>query len=616
MLAVSALGFFSPVRLPPVSPCVAWSRPAVLRTTGVALQQDRWGLQQDKLEDERLKDEQDLDRWKSDDTSETDFGSDDGRYYETPSSGYCREEGDEAPIDETLVEELLAERNELRRERDYDGADAVREEISKMGVTILDRRKIWFVRRSVPGRKYTRLAGDTADVDTVCIEELVAERDSMRRTRRYAKADGLRAKLCELGVVVDDEKFSWAYDPEAAAIDGQGYGGGGRGSRGYSRDPGCEADLDDEFVALVEKMVAERGEFRRLRDFAAADEAKAKLWEMGVSLLDKQHTWYVAKPKGEKRVVNGQIIDKSKFGPVGHDYKRAMPRGAGTLGDLDEALVDKINRLLGERLEAKLARNFAQADTLRDDLSALGVSIHERRKEWTYTPSDLRARYAPLGHDYTRAEEDKSEIDETTLEAINLRLSERLSAKFRRDFRSADRLREELEGEYGVSINDQGKTWRADGIRDRNFGSGGRGIIKYERVEGDADESLGGDSDEALISSMLEERAQARALGNYGKSDELQARLRNAYNVAVDDKIGKWWLALMPGGYYCIGPKPAPEIQAQVDALLEKRAAVKGQADSDFKAADGVNEELLALGVVVDERTKTWRFTPYGVRGK
>ena len=57
---------------------------------------------------------------------------------------YERAEGDEGEVDVARVNELLEERNELRRARDFDAADEVRDELAGMGVTILDRDQVWY----------------------------------------------------------------------------------------------------------------------------------------------------------------------------------------------------------------------------------------------------------------------------------------------------------------------------------------------------------------------------------------------------------------------------------------------------------------------------------------
>ena len=48
-------------------------------------------------------------------------------------------------MDVARVETLLAERTALRKSRDFDGADVLRDELYSMGVTVLDREMRWFV---------------------------------------------------------------------------------------------------------------------------------------------------------------------------------------------------------------------------------------------------------------------------------------------------------------------------------------------------------------------------------------------------------------------------------------------------------------------------------------
>ena len=55
-------------------------------------------------------------------------------------SGYVRRAGDDADVDVAAVERLLDERTQLRRQHDYEGADAVRDQLTgEHGVTVYDR---------------------------------------------------------------------------------------------------------------------------------------------------------------------------------------------------------------------------------------------------------------------------------------------------------------------------------------------------------------------------------------------------------------------------------------------------------------------------------------------
>ena len=61
--------------------------------------------------------------------------------------------GDDAPVDVAAVEALIEERTQLRREHDYDAADAVRDRLKfDFDVTAHDRENEWFVGSGSFGR--------------------------------------------------------------------------------------------------------------------------------------------------------------------------------------------------------------------------------------------------------------------------------------------------------------------------------------------------------------------------------------------------------------------------------------------------------------------------------
>jgi cysteinyl-tRNA synthetase len=56
-------------------------------------------------------------------------------------------------------------------------------------------------------------------------------------------------------------------------------------------------------------------------------------------------------------------------------------------GDVKMMDNDKIEKLIEERFQAKLARDFAKADKIRDDLLANGILLQDVRGQkttWTY----------------------------------------------------------------------------------------------------------------------------------------------------------------------------------------------------------------------------------------
>ncbi len=110
----------------------------------------------------------------------------------------------------------------------------------------------------------------------------------------------------------------------------------------YTRQAGDTSEID---VEKVEELLQERNFLRRNREFDAADEVRNKLNDMGVRVLDREQEWFVWR----KRRPMGAPRD---FGPLGHDYTRANDDKS----ELSEEVLGEINELLRKRLEAKMSR--------------------------------------------------------------------------------------------------------------------------------------------------------------------------------------------------------------------------------------------------------------------
>ena len=63
--------------------------------------------------------------------------------------------------------------------------------------------------------------------------------------------------------------------------------------------------------------------------------------------------------------------------------------------------------------------------------------------------------------------------------------------------------------------------------------------------------------------------------------------LRDEHNVALDDKRGTWRLVVQYGGYYRVGPRVEPEVEAAVAEKLEQRTAC--QAEENYDEADAIH---------------------------
>jgi len=82
--------------------------------------------------------------------------------------------------------------------------------------------------------------------------------------------------------------------------------------------------------------------------------------------------------------------------------------------------------------------------------------------------------------------------------------------------------------------------------------------------------------------------------------------LRVVHSVIVDDARKKWRRVQFFGGYYRVGPK-VDKASAKIAALLSERAGRIARHGADDAHAAALLEKLSAMGIVLDERSKTWR---------
>lgn len=419
---------------------------------------------------------------------------------------YERDRDDNAQVDVARVQQMVTERAELRAARDFDGADALRDELSAMGVTIFDRERTWSAsanegygsgrpargrggfeqrggrerRGSGGGRgEYVRQAGDDAPIDVTAVTLLVNERAELRAARDFEGADAVRDELQQMGVIVHDREMEWFVAGGRGGGRGGGYEsrGGGRngftdsrgGGRGFGRSNGYDAeertyqraadDTEPIDVARVEALIAQRSELRAARDFAGADAVRAELQDMGVTVFDRDFKWFVT--------------------------------GSGA-GRFDRERSD---------------RNGARSPR---------------------APMD----FGPLGHDYSRASDDMAQLSPDAIAAIDRLLAARLAAKMSRRFDEADDALEELKQVHSAVVNDKLKLWRADG----------NSFPTHVRVPGDDDVQI----DEAYVGEILKQRSAAKKEQDYDTADALAAQLKDELNIWLDDKRGTWRVGAPP----------------------------------------------------------------------
>lgn len=111
----------------------------------------------------------------------------------------------------------------------------------------------------------------------------------------------------------------------------------------------------------IRQLVAERERLRAAQNFEAADELRRQLSTLGVEIFDNERVW---------RTRDGQ---QGVIITGGHEDTSII------LSNQDILL------RIAQREEARAAKNFPQADAIRDELRQHGVELLDNQKAWTTT---------------------------------------------------------------------------------------------------------------------------------------------------------------------------------------------------------------------------------------
>lgn len=278
-----------------------------------------------------------------------------------------REEGEE--LDEKAIQALreniqsmIEERTAAKLERDYDLADSIREDLrNTYGIEVRDREREWSIGGVfVPPPEPYQMSKYSVEPTTISPEEvdaMVQERVEARAERAYDVADDIKYTLLEdHNIVIEDDLRRWSvngdFGKEEIEEDLRSYDDGPRPTT-YTRRGG--GDLSDEELELVDKLLAERTDMKRARDFLAADSIRERLMaDFQIRVDDRSMEWHV----------------------VSDDYCQVP-----TNHDLDAETVAFIQDQVNQRCQAKYLKEFAKADDIRDSLmDEFSVAIDDRVK--------------------------------------------------------------------------------------------------------------------------------------------------------------------------------------------------------------------------------------------
>jgi len=234
------------------------------------------------------------------------------------------------------------------------------------------------------------------------------------------------------------------------------------------------ADLSDE--ELVNLLKA-RAEAKSRRDFPTSDEIRVKLEGYGIKINDARQagqmgTWSSADGRRGNTMGPDYFLDPSAA-QTGSSQTSALPPGA-TISNED--LAEKLR----SRAEAKMSRDFAASDSIRDELlNTHGIRITDSSRTWvaidgrsgnTTGPDFFTApsssygaspgAYPPPPGHYAPPPPPGPAAPPGAMptHVILAKLAEREGARISRDYAKSDAMREEL-FQGGVKVDDRLKTW-------------------------------------------------------------------------------------------------------------------------------------------------------------
>eukprot|EP00521_Asterionellopsis_glacialis_P012310 CAMPEP_0195308814 /NCGR_PEP_ID=MMETSP0707-20130614/38422_1 /TAXON_ID=33640 /ORGANISM="Asterionellopsis glacialis, Strain CCMP134" /LENGTH=703 /DNA_ID=CAMNT_0040373101 /DNA_START=114 /DNA_END=2226 /DNA_ORIENTATION=- len=487
------------------------------------------------------------------------------------------------------------------------------------------------------GHDYTRdTSRDSSNVDEDAVNALLAERVNAKRSRNFEEADAIRDQLLEeYHVGVYDRERTWRTGCSTSgsgmrrgggAGRGGGGGGGGRfgGGAGRGRGPRRErnfgpnghdyelsSDAGPNQTSLADEeihgLIAERLQAKLNRDFNTADRIQVDLLDSGVYVHDGMKEWRAdGVPFGD---FDGRGGKPGRMSGSHSDRNRPYAKSAYSLefGGDEQQIAD----LLAERTKYKTIRDYNSADRIREDLlENYDVHIDDRIREWSIggnfgdEHNQQRAMSQAMssrGYVKSQSSANLSPEDE---EFVQNKVDERSEAKKSRNFDLADSIRDDLLDEYNVVIQDKLRQWSVGGDFGDDMPGNRRNAAYVRRGGGDLS-----DEDVAVITSMIEERSQAKRNREYDIADDIRDTLRNKYEISIDDRSKEW---RVDSDDYVRSPLGGNEVALSDDdvsliqAKLGERAILK--RNRDYEEADAIRDELREeFSVYIDDRTKEWK---------
>lgn len=195
----------------------------------------------------------------------------------------------------------------------------------------------------------------------------------------------------------------------------------------------------------IHAAISKRLQCKRKREFDAADKILAGLNEGGVYVHDKRKEW--------------------RADGLNHFGRSGYTRRGGTYGLSDEA-IRAVSQMVEDRSYAKKRKEFHISDELAEKLKTkYQVKVNDKNREWSvvvnnwdgeegnglggYVPSPL----AP-------PEDPTHTMDDALKARIAHLLASRVAFRKKKDYKTADKIRDELIEQYSIVIDDRTREWK------------------------------------------------------------------------------------------------------------------------------------------------------------
>jgi cysteinyl-tRNA synthetase len=466
---------------------------------------------------------------------------------------------------------------------------------------------------------------DSSSVDLETVNSLIAARLQARKTGQFEEADGIRDDLLKIhGVSVWDREKTWRSGCSESGSGMRRSGGreqsSGRGDRGgrRTREPKDFGPLGHDYTASsdagpvssaitedeIHALLAERLQYKMSRQFQDADRVQEQLLSNGVYVHDARKEWRA------DGVMFGDYANEggkpSRERGSRSDRNRPYAQSEYSDGEvLTSEQLQSIENLLSRRSGAKQTRNYRVADDIRDELkNDFNVFIEDRLRQWSvggdFGPDqpgfdDMNRSYTISAHSQPVTPADEA--------LIITELEKRSEAKKSRDFETADAIRDNLMDNFNVAVNDRLREWSIGGEfglpsksndKNRPFARRGGGDLSDEEV--------------AIVTSLVEERDQAKGKRDFATADEIRDELEARFSVKVDDRSREWRVM---SDDYVFSPLAGGDHGFDEDTIvyIQKQLALRlvHKTNRDYEAADEVRDELRDnFSISIDDRTREW----------